>query len=70
MNSSIGFERIRNFKSILILGITGGSVIKTLVDKGRITGIEIDPNIIIIANKYFYLDEIKNLEILVDDAFE
>lgn len=70
----IGFERIRKFNSILILGVAGGSVIKTLIHeikfKGKITGVEIDETIIPIANKYFHLDEIKNLEILIDDAFE
>lgn len=70
----IGFERIRKFESILVLGVAGGSVIKTLVDevkfKGKITGVEIDPDIITIANNYFELDKIPNLEIVIDDAFE
>lgn len=70
----IGFERIKNFNSILVLGVAGGSVIKTLVDeiqfKGKITGVEIDENIIEIANEYFGLKEIENLEIVIDDAFE
>ncbi len=70
----IGFNRIRAMDSILILGVAGGSVIKTLVDeiefKGKITGVEIDPEIIEIANKYFKLNEISNLNIVNDDAFE
>ena len=70
----IGYERIRNFESTLILGVAGGSVIKTLVDeikfKGKITGVEIDREIIDIANRYFELDKIPNLEIVIDDAFE
>jgi len=70
----IGFERIRNFESVLVLGVAGGSVIKTLVDeikfKGKITGVEIDAAVIEIANQYFELDKIKNLEIVIDDAFE
>ena len=70
----IGFERIRNFESILVLGVAGGSVIKTLVDeikfKGRITGVEIDEAVIEIANHYFELDKIPNLEIVIDNAFE
>jgi spermidine synthase len=70
----IGFERIRNFESILVLGVAGGSVIKTLVDeikfKGKITGVEIDATIIDIANRYFELNKIQNLEIVIDDAFE
>ena len=70
----IGFERIRNFESILVVGVAGGSVIKTLVDeikfKGKITGVEIDATVIDIANRYFELDKIQNLEIVIDDAFE
>ncbi|NBU81201.1 MAG: spermidine synthase [Flavobacteriaceae bacterium] len=70
----IGFERIRDFDSILILGVAGGSVIKTIVNeikfKGRITGVEIDATVIDIANSYFELDKIPNLEIVIDDAFE
>lgn len=70
----IGFERIKKFENILVLGVAGGSVIKTLVDevkcKGRITGVEIDREVVEIANKYFKLSEIKNLELIIDDAFE
>jgi len=70
----IGFDRIRKFKNILILGVAGGSVIKTLVNevkfKGAITGVEIDKDIVEIANNYFKLNEVKNLELIVDDAFE
>jgi len=59
---------------ILVLGVAGGSVIKTLVDEinfeGKITGVEIDKAVIEIANEYFHLDKIKNLEIIIDDAFE
>ncbi len=72
--SYIGFNRIRKFNNILVLGVAGGSVIKTLVDEiqfqGKITGVEIDPQTIDIANKYFGLNEIKNLDIVIDDAFE
>ena len=71
---NIGFEKIVPMKHILVLGVAGGSVIKTLVDEikynGKITGVEIDPEIIKIANTYFKLDEVKNLEIVIDDAFE
>ncbi len=70
----IGFERIRKFNNVLILGVAGGSVIKTLVEeikfKGKITGVEIDKDIVEIANKYFGLNQINNLELIVDDAFE
>lgn len=70
----IGFERIQTMNKILVLGVAGGSVIKTLVDEihfeGKITGVEIDKAIIEIANEYFHLDQIQNLEIIIDDAFE
>lgn len=70
----IGFEKIRTMENLLVLGVAGGSVIKTLVDeiqyKGKITGIEIDPDVIQIANDYFNLHQIPNLNIIVDDAFE
>lgn len=70
----IGFEKIAMMEQVLVLGVAGGSVIKTLVDeinfKGKITGVEIDSEIITIANEYFKLNEIQNLEIVIDDAFE
>lgn len=69
-----GFDKISKMNNALVLGVAGGSVIKTLVDeiqfKGQITGVDIDPDIIKIANQYFKLDEIKNLNIVIDDAFE
>ena len=71
---NIGYDNIIAMDSILVLGVAGGSVIKTLVDEikfdGKITGVELDPEIIKIANTYFKLDEIKNLEIIIGDAFE
>ena len=70
----IGYERIRNFESILILGVAGGSVIETLKKEvkfdGKITGVEIDASVVDIANKYFGLSKYDNLEIVIDDAFE
>ncbi|SFB27774.1 Spermine/spermidine synthase [Flavobacterium swingsii] len=68
----IGLEGIKSFKSALILGVAGGSVIKTLVDefqyKGKITGVEIDAETINLANKYFGLDKTENLQIIITDA--
>ena len=70
----IGFHNIIPMQHVLVLGVAGGSVIKTLVDeigfKGKITGVEIDSDVIKIANKYFNLDKIEQLEIIIDDAFE
>jgi spermidine synthase len=69
-----GFDKISKMDNVLVLGVAGGSVIKTLVNeiqfKGQITGVDIDPDIIKLANEYFKLDEIKNLNIVIDDAFE
>jgi len=71
---NIGYGRILKMNHILVLGVAGGSVIKTLSEeikfKGKITGVEIDSEIIKIANSYFHLDQIPNLEIVIDDAFE
>jgi spermidine synthase len=71
---NIGFEKIAAMEHILVLGVAGGSVIKTLVDeikfKGKITGVEIDSDIIKVANKYFALDKISQLDIVIEDAFE
>jgi predicted membrane-bound spermidine synthase len=71
---NIGFEKIAAMEHILVLGVAGGSVIKTLVDEikfqGKITGVEIDSDIINVANNFFALDKISQLDIVVDDAFE
>ena len=70
----IGYERIQNFQSILVLGVAGGSVIETLKKEvkfeGRITGVEIDAAVIELATKYFGLGNYKNVSIINDDAFE
>lgn len=70
----IGFERIRGFQNVLVLGVAGGSVIKTLADdigfKGIITGVEIDPKVIALANTYFGLDKVENCNVIITDAFE
>ena len=70
----IGYERIQNFHSILVLGVAGGSVIETLKKEvkfeGRITGVEIDAAVIELARKYFGLGNYKNVSIVNDDAFE
>lgn len=71
---NIGYDAILKMDHVLVLGVAGGSVIKTLVDeisyKGKITGVEIDPDMIKIANEYFNLNQIKQLEVVIDDAFE
>ncbi|WP_396163660.1 spermidine synthase [Flavobacterium sp.] len=70
----IGYDRIRNFQSILVLGVAGGSVIETLKKEikfeGQITGVEIDPVVVELATKYFGLGKYNNVSIVIDDAFE
>ncbi|MEL1240200.1 spermidine synthase [Flavobacterium flavipallidum] len=71
---NIGFEKIKKTQNILLLGVAGGSVIKTLIKdigfSGKITGVEIDSEMAKLANQYFKLDKIPQLEIIIDDAFE
>lgn len=70
----IGFDTVAKMNQVLVLGIGGGSVIKTLVNEihfeGQITGVDIDAEVIQIANKFFELDKIQNLKIIIDDAFD
>jgi spermidine synthase len=70
----IGFDAISKMDSVLVLGVGAGSVLRTLTDeikcKATITGVEIDAEVIEIATTYFKLDEIKNVTIINDDAFE
>jgi predicted RNA methylase len=58
--------------SVLILGLGGGSVIPTLEKiighNKSIMSVELDPIIIKVAKEEFKLSEIKNLEIICDDA--
>lgn len=68
----IGFDRIKLMQNILILGLGGGSVAKTLVNEigctGNIVGVELDPVMIGIGKKYFALDQLNNLQIVQSDA--
>lgn len=71
---TIGYEKIARMKNILVLGVAGGCVIKTLIDEvhytDQITGIEIDPVVADLANDYYQLNKIPNLKIIIDDAFD
>jgi len=70
----IGTERLQQLKNILVLGVAGGSVIQTLRNdfkvNAKITGVEIDSEIIILANEYFKLSHTTNLELVTADAFQ
>ncbi|MDO4783449.1 MAG: fused MFS/spermidine synthase [Capnocytophaga felis] len=68
----IGFSEVQKMQNILVLGLAGGSVVKTLVEeigyKEKITAVDIDTEIINVAKIYFNFDRINNLEIIIDDA--
>lgn len=68
----IGKDAISKMEHILVLGVAGGSVVKTLVSdfnfSKKITGVEIDQNIITLANHYFHLDKISNFNCVIADA--
>lgn len=71
---SIGFSTIQSMNHILVLGVGGGSVLKTLVNEiqytGKITGVELDPTVIRLAHTYFDLGSIQQLNLIQLDAFE
>ncbi len=70
----IGFDKIAKMQHILVLGVGGGSVLKTLVNelqyRGKITGVELDPAVIKLAYDYFQLQEIPQLNLIQGDAFD
>jgi spermidine synthase len=68
----IGAAEISKMDSVLILGVAGGSVVQTLVSDfsfaKSITGVELDEEIIDVANSYFNLDKIYNFKCIIADA--
>ena len=71
---TIGFQKICEMQDILVLGVAGGSVIKTLVDdvkyRNNITGVEIDKAVVELSNLYFGLNQIENYTAILADAKE
>jgi len=71
---NIGAEILQKSENILVLGVAGGSVIQTLRNDfnidAKITGVEIDSDVIQLANTYFKLNSISNLELVIADAFQ
>jgi phospholipid N-methyltransferase len=58
-------------KNVLILGFAAGTIAKLINQrwpKAKITGVEIDPEIITIAKKYFELEKLLNTKIEIIDA--
>ena len=65
---------VSRLNEILILGFGAGSVADILQNESgclaHITGVEIDPEVIDLANKYFNLQDFSNLDIEITDALE
>ena len=58
-------------ENILALGLGGGSnvrLVKKLYPHAKITAVEIDPQMVEVASRYFGLSKIKNLNIVTTDA--
>ena len=63
----------RDIKNVLILGFGAGSVAHILQKELRlnckITGVEMDPVVLELANQYFDLKSYQNTQVVCDDAF-
>lgn len=70
----IGAMKLQKLQNVLVLGVAGGSVIQTLRDDFKvtaaITGVEIDAEVILLANEYFKLNKTNALKLFTADAFE
>lgn len=67
------YEQQPNLKSVMVLGLGGGSIQHLLSKKFPgiyITSVEIDKAVVEIAKKYFALDEIPNHRVIVDNALK
>lgn len=65
--------RDETIKNILILGVGGGSnvrLVSKLYPQAKITAVEIDPQMVELANTYFGLSKIKNLNLVTQDAIK
>ncbi|GAB1270320.1 hypothetical protein NBRC116493_35740 [Aurantivibrio infirmus] len=63
--------RPKNIKRVLVLGLGGGAVVRQildLVDRPNIIAVELDPTHVYIANKYFSLARMNEVEIVTADA--
>lgn len=62
--------RKRGRQQVLLLGLGGGSaarVVRALLPDARIVGVEIDPEVVRLARRWFDLDAL-GVEVVVDDA--
>lgn len=71
---SLTHTDLSRVRSILVLGLGGGSVLKTLRNEfgytGRIISVDIDPVIIEIAKNEYQITEDEETEIICSDAFD
>lgn len=64
-------EEVLDLRSIIILGMGGGTLchlISHAFPNVQITSVEIDPEMVLIARKFFNVDEIPSHRIITDDA--
>lgn len=74
LNQGLATAELGDIKTVLILGMGGGSIIQSLRNKyqynGHIHAVEIDARIIELAKTEFGINESENLKIENADAFE
>ena len=66
-------KRVSEPKSVLILGLGGGTEAKLLAERFPeilIDGVELDPVIVEVGKRFFDLDKIPNLQVITADAVE
>lgn len=69
--SQMQIEKLK-IDSVLLLGLGAGNVprlLKDLQKNAKITAIEFDPEVLRLARKYFELDNLENLNVVLGDAF-
>lgn len=66
-------KRLKNPKRGLVIGVGGATILHLLAQKFpglKLVGIEIDEEIVKVARRFFDLDEIPNLSVVVGDGVE
>lgn len=66
-------NKVGEIKSILLLGLGAGTIIKRLKKfwpSSKITAVELDPTMVEVGKKYFKFENIDGLEIIQTDAIE
>ena len=64
-------QSVQNPQKILVLGVAGGQLIKIyhqLYPNAQITGVELDPKVLQVSQKFFDLKPSQNVQLVVDDA--